>query len=182
MFRYDLGDGLELRQLEEQDAEEMFSLINANRTHLRRWMGWLDNESSPADALGFIARRRIAWEEAGEISAGIWFEGRLVGIISYNYTDRANRSTEIGYWLAEDAQGRGVMTRAARALVDYAFREIGLHRVGILCATGNTRSRAIPERLGFRQEGVLREAEWLYDHFVDLVVYSMLEGEWRSGC
>ncbi|MGI8586932.1 MAG: GNAT family N-acetyltransferase [Chloroflexia bacterium] len=180
MFSLDLGDGLALRQLEEPDAKEMYALINANRDHLRQWMGWLDQESSVADAATFIASRRSAWAEDGTVTAGVWFEGRLVGIISYNYLDRVNRSTEIGYWLAADAQGRGLMTRSARGLVAHAFREDGLHRVEILCAPGNTRSRAIPERLGFRQDGVLREAEWLYDHFVDLVIYSMLEADWPA--
>ena len=72
------------------------------------------------------------------------------------------------------------MTRACRALVTHAFRELGLHRVEIRAAPGNRRSRAIPERLGFRQEGILRDAEWPYDHYVDLVVYAMLADEWEE--
>ncbi len=72
------------------------------------------------------------------------------------------------------------MTRACRALVDYAFAKLQLNRVEIRCATGNLRSQAIPERLGFTREGTLREGEWLYDHFVDLIVYSMLAREWPN--
>jgi ribosomal-protein-serine acetyltransferase len=75
------------------------------------------------------------------------------------------------------------MTAACRAVVTEAFEHYGLHRIEIRCATKNHKSRAIPQRLGFVQEGILREAEWLYDHFVDLVVYSMLEQDWpgRTG-
>ncbi len=72
------------------------------------------------------------------------------------------------------------MTEACRAMVNHAFRELGLNRVGIACATENHRSRAIPERLGFRQEGVQRQAEWLYDRFVDRALYAMLASEWRE--
>jgi ribosomal-protein-serine acetyltransferase len=65
-------------------------------------------------------------------------------------------------------------------LVDYAFNELGLNRLEIRCATENTKSRAIPQRLGFKQEGTIRQAEWLYDHYVDLVVYGILASEWSD--
>jgi len=90
----------------------------------------------------------------------------------------ANRSTSIGYWLGERFQGSGVMTKSCKALIEYAFRELKLNRVEIRCAEKNLRSRAIPERLGFVNEGMIREAEWLYDHFVDHVVYGVLAREW----
>jgi ribosomal-protein-serine acetyltransferase len=96
----------------------------------------------------------------------------------FNAIDWQNRRTEIGYWLAPPFQGRGVMTKTCRFLVAYAFAELNLNRVEILCAVENLRSRAVPERLGFREEGVLRQAEWVRDHFNDLVVYAMLAEEW----
>ena len=98
-------------------------------------------------------------------------------MIGYHQVDRINRSVEIGYWLSADYQGRGIIARACRFLVNYAFTEMGLTRVVIRCAVGNHKSCAVPERLGFKKEGVLRQAEWLYDHFVDLVVYATLKEE-----
>lgn len=74
--------------------------------------------------------------------------------------------------------GRG---GGGRAVVDYAFGRLGLHRVEIRCAADNHRSRAIPERLGFTQEGVLRESGYLNGRFVDMVVYGVLASEWRAG-
>jgi ribosomal-protein-serine acetyltransferase len=64
--------------------------------------------------------------------------------------------------------------------VEYLFDEVGLHRVEIRCGTGNTRSRAIPQRLGFHHEGILRDAEWVNDRWLDLDVWSMLEQDWRN--
>jgi ribosomal-protein-serine acetyltransferase len=72
------------------------------------------------------------------------------------------------------------VTAACRALVDHAFEELGLNRVSIACATENKESCAILERLGFRREGIVRQAEWLYDHFVDHVVYATLASEWQT--
>jgi ribosomal-protein-serine acetyltransferase len=71
------------------------------------------------------------------------------------------------------------MTRACRFLVDHAFDEPKLNRVQIRCAVGNTKSQAIPERLGFTNEGTLRQAGRLYGRFVDIVIYSTLADEWQ---
>ena len=111
---------------------------------------------------------------------GIVCEGVLAGVIGQHYLDSSNRRTELGYWLDAGHQGRGIVTRAAARLTGYAFSDQDCNRVILQCAVGNTRSRAVAERLGFVPEGVLREAEWLYDHYVDLVVYSMLKTEWSK--
>ena len=90
-----------------------------------------------------------------------------------------NRVAYIGYWLAENFQGKGIMTACCRCLVDHAFRDLDLNKVVIACGTGNARSQAIPDRLGFVREGVLRDAEWLYDHFIDHTVNALLRREWE---
>ena len=64
--------------------------------------------------------------------------------------------------------------------MEHAFGELGLNRVSIACATENKKSCAVPERLGFRREGVVRQAERHYDHFVDHAVYATLASEWRK--
>jgi ribosomal-protein-serine acetyltransferase len=114
---------------------------------------------------------------------GIWFRGEFSGIIGYHGFDWMNRSVEIGYWLGEKFQGHGIMTKSCRTLVDYAFFEYNLNRVQIRCAIGNKKSIAIIERLGFIKEGCTRQAELLYDHYVDLFVYGMTADMWeiRSG-
>jgi len=90
-----------------------------------------------------------------------------------------NRKTELGYWLDPEHRGRGIVTRSTARLTDYAFTDQDCNRVVLHCAVGNVKSRAVAERLGFVQEGILREAEWLNDHYVDLVVYSMLKSQWH---
>jgi len=99
-------------------------------------------------------------------------------MIGLHSIDWANRKTSIGYYVAKEAQGKGIVTRSVRAVLDYAFRELELNRVEIRCGVSNWKSRAIPERLGFTNEGIIRDGEWLYDHYHDLVVYSMLAREW----
>ncbi len=174
MFFRPLGNDAELRLLEMRHAEELFTLIDQNRFHLRQWLGWVDGNQSIADSHNFIRGTLQQFANNNGFQAGIWFQGALAGIIGYNYIDWHNSKAELGYWLGAPFQGHGLVTRACQALIDYSFDDLHLNRIEILCAAGNLRSRAVPERLGFTQEGILRQAEWLYDHFVDLVVYAML--------
>ena len=106
--------------------------------------------------------------------------GQWVGSVGFHYWDKKNRKDTIGYWLAEGFQGKGIMTDAVKALMKYGFETMNLNRIEILCAVENNKSRAIPERLGFKNEGISRENEWLYDHFIDAVAYSLLASEWKK--
>ena len=180
MFSLKLADELELRLLEERHAEELFAVVDQNRPYLRQWLPWLDTNISSNDTRSFIKSALDQFANNGGLVAGLWERDRIVGIISYNCIDWQNRIAHVGYWLAAEHQGKGIMTRACRALITYAFNELELNRVEIRCATKNKRSRAIPERLGFVQEGTVRHAEWLYDHYVDHIIYGILASEWKK--
>jgi ribosomal-protein-serine acetyltransferase len=168
------------RLLDEGDAEELHELIDANRTYLARWLPWAEKQTLD-DTSSFIrkAREQLAENDGFQVAV-IDGEG-IVGVIGYHAVDWRNRLTSIGYWLAGEHQGRGTMTTAVRALVDHAFSAWGLNRVEIRAAVENRRSRAIPERLGFRQEGTLREAERVGDRYLDCALYSMLAANWPAG-
>jgi ribosomal-protein-serine acetyltransferase len=180
MVRFGIDDETELRLLKERHAEELFALMDQNRKYLREWLPWLDTNKSLRDTKEFIEGSLEQFANNNGFQSGIWFRGKLAGVIGYHKIDWANRTTSIGYWLAVPFRGKGLMTKACRALVDYAFDEFGLNRVEIRCAVENQKSRAIPQRLGFREEGIIRQAEWLYDHFVDHMVYGILASEWQS--
>lgn len=172
-----LTDRQRLRSIAESDAPELYALVRANRAHLARWLPWAPTQTLD-DTREFIrsAREREAAEDGFE--AAILEEGAIIGMAGFHGVSWTHRSTELGYWLAESAQGRGTMTRAVSALVDHAFSTWRLNRVAIRAAVENRPSRAIAERLGFRREGVLRQVERVGDRFVDHVVYAMLADEW----
>ncbi len=172
--RIPVDDGLELRLVTEGDAEEIFRATEANRAYLREWLPWVDATRSVEDTRAFVARSLDQVRFSDGFQCRILEHGKFVGMIGFLYNDWTNLRAEIGYWLAQEAQSHGIMTRAVKALVDFAFENLGLNRVEIRAATDNHRSRAVPERLGFVQEGVLREAAWLNDHFIDLVIYAKL--------
>jgi ribosomal-protein-serine acetyltransferase len=179
-FSRRIATGVSLEVLKEDDADALFAVVDANRGYLRRWLPWLDGNRSPADTLAFIqSTRKLAADHLG-FSAAIRVEEEIAGIAGYHTFDWPNRSCIMGYWLAEPHQGRGIMTRSCRALIDFAFAALNVNRVAIACAVENTRSRAIPRRLGFQDEGISRDAEWLYTRFVDHAIYSLLQREWQA--
>ena len=180
MFRYEIGVDAELRLLEGRHAEELFSLVDRNREHLREWLPFLDAITSVEDERSFIKSSLGRFASDGSFSAGIWFKGKIAGGIGLHAIDWVNKKTSIGYWISEDCQGHGLVTRSCIALIDYAINELGLNRVEIHVTPKNMKSRAIPERLGFIQEGILRRVAWQYDHYIDLVVYAMLSDEWKT--
>ncbi len=161
-----------LRLLSESDAEELHAVVEANRDYLARWMPWAAGQTFE-HSLTFIVRTRAQLINNDGFQTAVVEDGRIVGVVGFLAVSWQNRSTSIGYWLAESAQGRGTMTRAVRVLVDHALKSWRLDRVEIRAGVENARSRAIPERLGFAQEGVKRRAERIGDRYIDQAVYAM---------
>ena len=180
MFSYRIDEETELRLIEPRHVEQLNALIEQNRAHIREWASWLKDDRTIENARAFIERNLKQFAENKGFNVAIWYRGEMAGQIGYNYLNWDDRKTEIGYWLGAQFQGQGLMTKSCRALVAHAFEELKLNRVEMQCAVENRRSRRIPERLGFRQEGTLLQAEWMHDHFNDLVVYALLAGEWRA--
>jgi ribosomal-protein-serine acetyltransferase len=174
MFYCQIDDRHKLRLLHISDAEELCKLINANSTYLRQWMPWVDSTNNVAHSENFIRSTLQQFANNEGFAAAICDNDRIIGVVGFNRIDRDNRIGYIGYWLSEPYQGKGIVTISCQMLINYAFDTLNLNRLVITCATENQRSRAIPLRLGFAHEGVLRDAEWLYDRFVDHDVYALL--------
>jgi ribosomal-protein-serine acetyltransferase len=166
-----------LRPFQESDATELTGAIAANREHLARWLPWPGSHGFE-DSVEYLARKRAQVEANDGFEGAIVVDGRIVGGAGFHGVDWINHATSIGYWLAADAVGRGLMSGAVRALVDHAFAVWDLHRVVIEVVVDNARSRAIPERLGFREEAVLREAKLLRGRYEDAALYAMLASDW----
>ncbi len=173
------GDGIELSGVSSADAPELYAAIDRNRAHLRAWMSWLHDGFDEKEQTEFVRARAADNAARVGLTMNIRLDGNLCGAIGLHAFNERHRSTSIGYWIDAAYEGRGIMTRACRAIVTAGFREYGMHRIEIRCAAGNSRSAAIPVRLGFVEEGILREAEWHYDRWLDLRVFRMLEQDWK---
>jgi ribosomal-protein-serine acetyltransferase len=172
-----INDVAVLRPYTVADAAELTAVVAANREHLAPWLPWAATHGHQ-DSREFIARTQAQIENEDGFEGAIVVDAEIVGGAGFHAIDRLNHTTSIGYWLAAEAQGSGLMTATVRALVDHAFGPWALHRVVIEAVVDNARSRAIPERLSFTEEGVLREAKLVRGRYEDAALYAMLASDW----
>ncbi|GGD19870.1 GNAT family N-acetyltransferase [Pontibacillus salipaludis] len=178
MFIYQINKELHLKLLDITDVDRLFQLVHSNRIHLRKWLSWIDDTEKPADTKRFIEGTMEKFADNKGFETGIYYKGELAGVIGVHQLDHRNKQTSIGYWLGEKFQGKGIITKAVSTYLQYLFETREFNRVEIRCAKRNKKSQAIPERLGFTKEGTIRQCEWLYDRYVDHVVYSLLKEEY----
>jgi ribosomal-protein-serine acetyltransferase len=171
----DLGEDAVLRRLTIDDLDELWALVQVERDRIGVWMPWIAETRTIQDERTWL--ERVVADEHGLDGCGVFVGGRYAGGVGL-MPGAFGIAAEIGYWIGSAHEGRGHITRAVRALIDIGFRELGLHRIWIRAGVENTRSRAIPERLGFTREGILRGDGRGSGGFYDLVVYGLLEDEW----
>jgi ribosomal-protein-serine acetyltransferase len=174
-----VNEEIQLRLLEERHTEDYFALIERNHDYLQEWIAVEAYEGSVEILRAYVKQHLLQFVEGSGYHLGIWYQDALVGLLDYRLNWR-NRSVELGYWLDAAMQGKGIVTQACRTMVRHAFEVHLMHKVVISCAIDNPRSRAVAERLGFVQEGILRQVVRLRDRYVDGVFYGLLVDEWRT--
>ena len=178
---FTINESITMRLLVEQDANVVFSAIKENRSRLREWLVWVDDTQSVADTTKFIKNAAVEFETSKAFRFGIFYSNQYAGIVDLHEIDLKNSRGYIGYWLDQKYEGKGIMSAAVKKILEFGFEELKLHRIEIHVAPNNLKSRAIPERLGFKFDGQLREFEWIHDgKYLDTQIYSLLRSEWIS--
>src|SRR5687767_9560952 len=180
MFSLNIDDDLKLTLPEPHMADAVTELVRANLPRLKLWMPWAVDDYSAEHCRQWIQRTLDDFAADGRFNTIIMYQGKYAGGIGFHNLDNVNRSAEIGYWIGGEFEGRGIVSRCCRVLIDHLFNTMQLNRVQINCNVENVRSRAVPERLGFKLEGVHRQVEFLNNQFGDLAIYAMLREEWTK--
>ena len=180
MVNLQLDDRMVLRDLQPDDAEAILDTVTQNYEHLKPFTHWITPDYSLRSATEFIERSDRDREERRTLELGIFDQNQFVGSIGFVNFDWAAKKTEIGYWISKAYEGKGIVCAACKRLIRFAFDELDLKRIEIRSSTENRRSVAIPERLGFIKEGVLRQATLCDGKLHDLAIYGLLRAEWTS--
>ena len=177
MFYRIIDDHLALKLVNERDAEEAYALIDGDRKHLEVYLPWVDTLHSVEDERKSLAT--FSYDPNRQIHCFLTFDRHIIGGVAPAIINRAALWAEIGYWIGSEWEGKGYVTAAVREVEKLCFTELGMERVQITNDVANTRSRAIPERLGYTFEGIRRH-HLISGHsrIADRSTYSILKPEW----
>ncbi|MDD1793721.1 GNAT family N-acetyltransferase [Enterovibrio makurazakiensis] len=177
MFTLSLDDELSLSLVQHSYAKDYYRIVCGEREYLSEWLAWPPHANGEAFFEQFIKGALHGYAEGKSLTCAMIYQGNVVGNVSFNSISRSLKKVEIGYWLSNEYQGKGIASRCVLALVQLAFDEMGIEKVQIAAATGNQPSRRLCERLGFRLEGVITNAEDLNGRIVDHAIYGLRSGQ-----
>jgi ribosomal-protein-serine acetyltransferase len=172
-----VNEHIRLEKVKVFMAQVIFSTLDRDRDYLKTWLPFVELTHKVTDTERFLKQVVKDTEIRKNEVFSIWYDEEFAGLIGFNDIDWINRKTEIGYWLAEKMQGKGIITLCAEKLIQYGFQKLKLNRVQIKVAVGNTKSASIPKRLGFAFEGIERGGEFHHNKYLDLEIYSMLKSD-----
>jgi ribosomal-protein-serine acetyltransferase len=175
-----VNESIEILEIDFPHAESLFELVDRNRNHLRPWFPWVDFMASADHFRRFIDATHKRVHDGTEVSYIISVNGKTAGRIGVYTIDHQNDSGSIGYWIGKEYEGQSIIKKCVEVMIDHVFQSMNLNRIEIRCAIHNERSQAIPLRLNFYKEGVLRQAEKHGDQYRDIVLYSMLKENWKK--
>lgn len=173
-------DNIRLEIISGKHAQGLFEAVDQNREHLSAFLPWVKHMQSVDDFSNYINRCEQLNLQEQELNYVIYLEGDIVGRIGLHDINLQHMNASLGYWITRNATGKGIVTRCCSLLIDHAFNVLGLQRIEIRAAALNDKSRAIPVKLHFTFEGLLRQAELVNGVFHDLCVYSILKDEWKG--
>lgn len=163
-----------LRPTTLESTTDIYNAIISERNYLREWLPFVDFTQQESDTLAYVQ----SVIDNQEVQYSIYDADKFIGRIGFNHMDPANHKAEIGYWIIEKAQGKGIVSKSVKELLIMGFTELNLNKVVIRAGVDNAKSRSIPERLGFTLEGVERDGELLVDNkYTDLAIYGLLKRE-----
>ncbi len=173
-------ENIKLELTNRKFAGELFNVIDNNREHLSAFLSWVNNMKTEDDLTQYLSYCESLYKDKKEVSFIIVKDDNAIGRIGLHHLDLQNKIGSIGYWLSKNEEGKGIISKSCFKLLEYGFCEIKLNRIEIKASVKNYKSQAIPIKLNFKKEGILRQAELVNNEFIDLYLFSLLKEEWQT--
>lgn len=180
MFTQEVKDGLALALVQPSFAKQYLQIVAQEREYLGQWLSWPAYADSEAFFLNFVQNSLQSYAAGKSWTCAMIYRGQVVGNISFNTINTELKKVEIGYWLSQQYQGRGIVSQSVKKMVEIAFHQLEMEKVQISAAVENRPSRRVCERLGFELEGVITRAENLNGMVVDHAIYGMSREKWSE--
>lgn len=168
-----VDDHIKLVVKNKEMAAEMYAIIATEREYLRRFLPWADLVTNVTQQELILTDAYLKSKSGEAYDTAIYYDDRIVGSMSLNEISQQNKFADIGYWLAEEMQGYGIVTRSVAKLIEYGFNELKLHKIILEAASDNAPSNGVAERIGMQLEAKLADQILLPDGYHDLNVYCL---------
>jgi ribosomal-protein-serine acetyltransferase len=179
-FAETVAPDVEVRLPQPWDAEELYKISAENQDYLRPWLRWAEEQQSVETSRGFLVHSMHALADNSEVVWTVWYKGEIAGLVGTSAIDWRSRKIEVGYWLGEGFEGKGLMSAALRRMLDHLFGTLDLHRVELYINPKNEPSRTVAKRFGFTHEATLRRFYLSDGALVDMEVHGLLQSEWMA--
>ncbi|MDJ1475092.1 GNAT family N-acetyltransferase [Bacillus sp. LS15-K4] len=170
-------DRLFIRMPKPGDGKAVYDAIQASMKELKPWMVFAQKEQTEEEVEVSIRKSHIQFLQREDLRLLVFSKetGEFIASAGLHRINWDIPQFEIGYWIDSRFSGKGYMVEAAKGITDYAFSELKANRVEIRCDSLNKKSRAIPEKLGFKLEGTLESASVAVDGngLRDMCVFAM---------
>jgi ribosomal-protein-serine acetyltransferase len=173
-----IDENLLLRSFQAEDAAALFNAVDKSRSHLRPWLRWVDATTKPEHIQQFIQRTLQQLNNQEALELGIFYNRQIIGGIGMHEWDHFLKKAQVGYWISEEYEGKGIVYRSLTYFIDFLFAKPGLNKIEIQFMPSNMRSASIANRLGFKVEGIIRQSYFMNGKLEDLVITGLLKTEW----
>ena len=170
-FPMEISENIFLGELSFEQTESYFQIVQDNRTYFRQWLSWVDTCSTVEGTVSLIEGMLEEERERIALRLTLLAGYQAIGGIWVYSIDWEVKSCKLGYWVVPKYQGRGLITLGCEKVISLLFKRMGMQYIMIECSLENIRSQLIAQRLGFFKNKVLKNNEWLYDHYIDHIQY-----------
>lgn len=175
-----IDNNILLRSYQLDDAPELYNAVNRSRKHLQPWLEWVSKTTKPEQSLQFIQQSLHQLNTQEALALGIFFNDRIIGGIGMHHWDQSTKRAQVGYWISEEFEGKGIINSCLTRFIDFLFEKIGLNKIEVHFVPANLRSAKVAERLGCRVEGVIRQSCIRNGRPEDIVITGLLRSEWKG--
>jgi len=175
-----IDDDLLLRSWQTDDVAELYRATNESRQHLRPWLNWVDKSTKPEHTLQFIQLTLQQLHAQEGLALGIFYKNKVIGGIGMHQWDHSTKRAFLGYWINKEYEGKGIVDKCMRRFIDFLFEKAELNKLEIHYIPQNKRSAKVAERLGFKQEGLIRQSYINNGIIYDLMISGLLKTEWEK--
>jgi ribosomal-protein-serine acetyltransferase len=175
-----IDEDILLRSYQWDDVNGLFAAVTASKKHLRTWLDWADKTTKPEHTQQFIQQSLQQLQSQEGLALGIFYKREIIGGIGMHHWDHTLKKAQLGYWIAAEHEGKGIINRCLVRFVDFLFNKAGLNKIEIHFVAENKRSAHVAQRLGCKIEGVIRQSCLRNGKLEDLVIAGLLKSEWTK--